>query len=527
MKKRFLSVCLFFFVLSLTGCVKYNATMDIKKDKSMDFSIVYAVDTSVFGDKDIIDVEQKNNLTKKGFTVSDYLDGNMKGVSLSKNIKNIDSVSSTSDVDYSLSGIMDSSSDSIFNVKKGFLKNTYTAKFNFNASDSGLNGTEDQINTDDEAFVNGVSSDYIAVNDNSNTAVIDNSDAVSSDDLNVDTEIDSSIDMPDFSSALASSMDLSFNVKLPYAAISNNATSVSDNNKSLSWTLTNDSINSIEFSFELYNLNNIFIAGGIGLLALILLIVIIIVVSKRGKGKKETVVPDTSTEIPDLGSSNSNFAPFSEQDFNKQLMAQDSQNVVPSESVKSVPNVEPIGSVPSAPVQPVSSVESVGLASVGPSQPSSIVQNLVPEVGLPPVEETPQVPTQTSVSEPNDIFNSNFEFITDVPNSNVETLSVQPVQSGPVQVAPSIQPVQSVVQETNSVHNIFEQPIIQDVPVPSVQPVQSVSNEPVQNVVQTSDVVQEPNVAPMQSAVTNAVPTQNVQQPVESGTIDIVEDINI
>lgn len=523
MKKRFLSVCLFFFVLSLTGCVKYNATMDIKKDKSMDFSIVYAVDTSVFGDKDILDVEQKNDLTKKGFTVSDYLDGNMKGVSLSKNIKNIDSVSSTSDVDYSLSGIMDSTSDSIFNVKKGFLKNTYTAKFNFNASDSGLNGTEDQSNTNDEAFVNGVSSDYIAVNDNSNTAVIDNSDAASSDDLNVDTEIDSSIDMPDFSSALASSMDLSFNVKLPYAAISNNATSVSDDNKSLSWTLTNDSINAIEFSFELYNFNNIFIAGGIGLLALILLIVVIIVVSKRGKGKKETVVPDTSTEIPDLGSSNSNFAPFSEQDFNKQLMAQDSQNVVSSESVQSVPNA----SIPSEPVQPVSNVESVGVASVAPSQPSSIVQNLVPEVGLPPVEEIPQVPTQASVSEPNDIFNSNFEFITDVPNSNVESSPVQPVQSEPVQVVPSIQPVQPVVQETNSVQNIFEQPIIQNVPVQPVQPTQSVSNEPVQNVAQTPNVVQEPNVAPMQNSVTNAVPTQNVQQPVESETIDIVEDINI
>ena len=37
--------------LTLTGCVKFNANMEIKKDKSMDFSIIYAIDTSAMGGK--------------------------------------------------------------------------------------------------------------------------------------------------------------------------------------------------------------------------------------------------------------------------------------------------------------------------------------------------------------------------------------------------------------------------------------------------------------------------------------------
>ena len=74
--------------------------MEIKKDKSMNFSIIYAVDTSMFGDTELLTDENKENLKKQGFEIADYSQDKMKGFTLTKKIKNIDSVSSDKDLEY-------------------------------------------------------------------------------------------------------------------------------------------------------------------------------------------------------------------------------------------------------------------------------------------------------------------------------------------------------------------------------------------------------------------------------------------
>ena len=128
MKRNVLkSFILGLMIVSLTGCVKFNANMDIKKDKSMDFSIIYAVDTTYFGDDmELLDDANKKQLEESGFNVSDYSEDKMKGFKLVRNIKNIDTVSSTSEEEYSLSGVLEEDSDDkMFKVKKGFLKNTW------------------------------------------------------------------------------------------------------------------------------------------------------------------------------------------------------------------------------------------------------------------------------------------------------------------------------------------------------------------------------------------------------------------
>ena len=121
MKKIKYLVLLFTVTFLLTGCIKFNANMDIKKDKSMDFSIIYALDTSVFGEEKALKDSDKKDLEKQGFKVEEYANGTMKGFSLSKKIKNIDYVSSTADTKYSLSGILDNKKTdaSLFKVKKG------------------------------------------------------------------------------------------------------------------------------------------------------------------------------------------------------------------------------------------------------------------------------------------------------------------------------------------------------------------------------------------------------------------------
>ena len=78
----------------LTGCVKFNTEMVVKKDKSMDFSY-FMIDSFLIWRWRNLDEEGKNNLENHGFTVSEYLKDNM--IYNCKNIKNIDTVSSTTD----------------------------------------------------------------------------------------------------------------------------------------------------------------------------------------------------------------------------------------------------------------------------------------------------------------------------------------------------------------------------------------------------------------------------------------------
>lgn len=292
MKKIRSLVFLLVVTLLLSGCVKYNANMDIKKDKSMDLSITYALDTSVFGETKAFTEEDINNLRKQGYKVQEYSEGTMKGYKLTYSIKNIDDLSSTEDTEFSLSGIQKNGSTAMFKVKKGLLKNTYTAKFSFDSSESGLNtnstlNSEEKDDDDDETKLE-VEEDA-QLTDSSDSDSLDLTDSDDSDLTNNEEDY----------SKMMSNMDLSFSVTLPYKALSNNATSVNNDGKELTWNLasTND-VKSIEFEFELYRFSVgpiitivAIVIGGLFVIALIVTVIMAIAGGK--KPKKEEIQQPT------------------------------------------------------------------------------------------------------------------------------------------------------------------------------------------------------------------------------------------
>lgn len=131
-------------LMGLSGCVKFNTTMDIKKDKSMDYSIIYAANTSLIDTQEIFSQEDKKELESKGFKIEDYKDDKYSGIKLTNNFKNIDDISTEKDTEFSLSKVADKNTklENMFKVKKGILKNTYTANFKFDQNDSGLNDND-------------------------------------------------------------------------------------------------------------------------------------------------------------------------------------------------------------------------------------------------------------------------------------------------------------------------------------------------------------------------------------------------
>ena len=320
--KLFFGVILIF---CLTGCIKYNAIMDIKKDKSMDFSITYAMQKSMLemsDDKTILSDEDKKNLESNGFSISDYSDDKMVGFIISKAIPNIDNVSSSDDVQYSLSNMMESNSNQsyMFKVEKGKDKNIYTANFIFDASDSELSDGDD--------------------------ATTEIQDGVTVEQSEVNIEGQENLDA--LGESLAESLDLKFVVKLPNGAISSNATSKSEDGKELTWNLSANKEDSITFQFSLSNpevttvgksltnaksdiFSNLiyFVIGGIAVCVLVVIFVLI-VVNNHNKKKVVSTVDDKS-----VGSSYE-FSSLADSDFNekKNIVVNDEKKVETANSVR-------------------------------------------------------------------------------------------------------------------------------------------------------------------------------------------------
>ena len=287
MKKDFKTFKLLLIALMLmlsSGCVKYNLTMDIKKDKSMDFNMIAAFDESFAENGEMNITEAKDEVKNQYCSVSDYNESNMKGINVSCKFPNIDELSSETTVkEADFESIMDGKDSKLFTFKKGFFKNTYTFKLDSSSSSDLLGDKEDEGSYDyreeDDYDDYDYDSDYDDYDYDSD--LYDDSDGSDNTDLDM--------------SAL-SSMDLKFEVKLPYKAISSNATSKEDNEKHLTWDLmkmaqSEDGNNVVELTFALYNTSNIAIVAVI----VIALIAVGVIFFMKNKKKNVTGVTNMNT----------------------------------------------------------------------------------------------------------------------------------------------------------------------------------------------------------------------------------------
>ena len=273
MKKSCKVLCLMLIVFMMSGCVKANIDMSINKDKSMKLSVTSAVDQSLlqqYGSEGLMDEETKNEAENNGFKVDEYSDGSMKGYTLSKKFKNIDDISSDKKVNFDLEKLMNEENAQIFTVKQGFFKNTYTVTMENNTSSE----LESQMDFGD-----------------STTYGQDNS-----------MDFSSNIDL----SSISSNMDMKFNVTLPYKAIKSNATSTENDGKKLVWDLMNQNLQNIEFQFDLYNMNNVYLTAGI--VGAIIIIIVIVIISKKRKPKAPVGTPVKVTDS-NVENINQNIAP--------------------------------------------------------------------------------------------------------------------------------------------------------------------------------------------------------------------------
>ena len=284
MKKNFKTFKLLLIALMLilsSGCVKYNVTMDIKKDKSMDFNMIAAFDESFDENGEMNITEAKDEVKNQYCSVSDYNESNMKGINVSCKFPNIDELSSETTVkEADFESIMDDKDSKLFTLKKGFFKNTF--KLDSSSSSDLLGDKEDEDSYD---YREEDDSDYDDYDYDSDY-----------DDYDYDSDLYDDSDNTDFDMSALSSMDLKFEIKLPYKAISSNATSKEDNEKHLTWDLmkmaqSEDGNNVVELTFALYNTSNIAIVAVI----VIALIAVGVIFFMKNKKKNVTGVTNMNT----------------------------------------------------------------------------------------------------------------------------------------------------------------------------------------------------------------------------------------
>ena len=292
MKKIKYLLVLLLFVFSTTGCVRMHADMEIKANKEMTYKVIYAVDTSVFGDTEAVDEDQLAEIKKNGFEVEKYKDGNYSGYVFTKKIKNIDDVSTTKKIDAALLGGLDEAEDEseyLFTVKKGLLKNTYTANFTFDSSAYDMDADDDDDYDYDE--------DYDFDDEDYSFDDIDFSDEEAADFSADTTEAKSmtSIDDDYDFSSMYKNLDVKYTVTLPYGAKSSNATS--KDGKKLTWNLFDSDFNGVKYEFDVYNLP-VVIGLGVGILAIIGGTIFFIIKKKKGNGTKSETVQNAQTAAP-------------------------------------------------------------------------------------------------------------------------------------------------------------------------------------------------------------------------------------
>lgn len=391
MKKSLKLLSIMLVVFLMTGCVKSHVNMEINKDKSMNLSLIAAIDSSFLeqsGEDDLLENEEIKEFEEKGFKTEKYSDDSMTGYKFTKSFANIDDLSSEKETTLDLNALADEETpNNVFTVKKGFFKNTYTAKVKNNATDELQSQIEnaDQTTTTDDNQMN----------------IEDDTTIQGSNDTQTDSSFDFSSNMD--MSMLSSTLDMKFNVTLPYKAISSNATSTENDGKTLVWNLVNTQ-DDIEFTFELYNMNNIYLTVGLAVILIILIIVIIIMSKRKPKAPLGTPVPVENTPVNNVVPNQAPVTPITNMPQTN-IQENITPNVTSNQTINQMPvqNTEPI-------VQPQTQNNQATVQTQTIDNPQiQVNQNPVPAPSAPAPTESqasPEIETLDISSTPNQPNNS-------------------------------------------------------------------------------------------------------------------------
>lgn len=294
-------------LLLSTGCVKYETTMTINDDNSVNYSTIIGYNkediTKMGGTLDdayketTVTEDMKKEYKKAGINIESYEDDTTIGVNLYKNFDSIDDITTQVDTSCELD-LYNKKVDNqyCFKKTKGFFFDTYTAKISTKSYYEGLTrGTKTITNVEDfKQEYNITDEEYDATYGDDGTVTfvskgVPNKVFIYDPNLleNYNNELN---DMMDQYSETAS---LKFILNNYSAVGKNNATKKEKDGKRLIWdfTDTENKVDYIEFEIKRPNWLFIILSGVTAIFILILIIGIIVSsITKKAEEKKERLL---------------------------------------------------------------------------------------------------------------------------------------------------------------------------------------------------------------------------------------------
>ena len=262
MKKYLRLLVVSVLLIGLTGCVSLDTNVVINKDKSMEFSMKEEIDLSSMagdeGDENATVSDETNieALKTKGYTVEEYDNEGVKGYKISKKFTSIDEAT----------------------AKDGTETPFIVEKWLDDGNDSNMFSLKDGV----------YSANWIMSEEDSETEEMEG----------VDSEL------------LNSLINITYTITLPNKPLSHNATSVSEDGKTLTYVVKydeNQKMNAIKFSFDFATeptkatpteIDNMlyYIIGGSALIVIVLVVVIISIVKGKNKNVKKVHIDEIKPE---------------------------------------------------------------------------------------------------------------------------------------------------------------------------------------------------------------------------------------
>ena len=324
MKKMAKLFLVFLLAVSLTGCVKYNVSMEVKDDKSVTLEVIYGMEIS----EDMFGNEEEDNSTVGEDNEDDYWSDEEDDSWLDDEEEESDEVT-TDDYKYleelgykveEFEETKDGTTTSGVKITKTFDNiDDITAKEKVTVNFNDLFQEENKDKIKDVKFFYKDGNNYVA------NFVFDFLDGASAEERKESESGDSMI------------TDLSYKIKLPVKAGENNASKVSEDGKELTWNLKYSKLNEVNFAFALgNNLLPIIIAVVAGV-AVIGGVVAVVVISKKKKNNNNNGM-NAAPVMPEV-----------------QPMAnpQPVENVPAMETTPVVENVQPLEAAPVVEETPV------------------------------------------------------------------------------------------------------------------------------------------------------------------------------
>lgn len=315
--KKILSICSILTIFTFScGFVKTDTIINIDKNKNVSIEKTVLM-TDEFGEDTISQFTDVEKVKRDGLKVEVKKENGYSGLDGKKEYK-LDNISSDNVNKIEIDKFLNSDFDdkNLIKVEKGFFKNKYTVDFTYNrdkvkafelifaTSNPYDKDNKNNVLLEGAKYTNCLSmieeNKTNEANKNTKTKTKvntkTNSKVTNEELLNCQTYVEGyeayQKEMKAKVEKLSKEVEYNLTITLPTKAIESNETVKSNDGKKLTWKFVKEEPASVNCSFEILNMTNIYLVGGGSLVLAIIIILLIIMLNKNKKEKIENIETD-------------------------------------------------------------------------------------------------------------------------------------------------------------------------------------------------------------------------------------------